>query len=143
MILLRCLALLPSFCFQVHFFSVIDQHSSFSANRNEKCKMLQKFLEKIVKIRDENLPILGQRSAKECSIPCTSIHFHYLIFNFCSFLPNDACKSDRSRQKLSNEYLIAKFGSDTAENEPSKVWQKVVIQSYTPYRSSQEYSGQT
>ena len=32
-----------------------------------------------------------------------------------------ACKSCRSRQELSNEYLIAKFGIDTAENEPSKV----------------------
>ena len=35
------------------------------------------------------------------------------------------CKSDRSRQELSNEYLVAKFGFDTAENEPSKVCQQV------------------
>ena len=27
------------------------------------------------------------------------------------------CKSDRSRQELSNEYLLAKIGVDTAENE--------------------------
>ena len=32
-----------------------------------------------------------------------------------------ACKSYRSRQELSNEYLLAKFGFDTAENEPLKV----------------------
>ena len=32
-----------------------------------------------------------------------------------------ACKSCRSRQELSNEYLLAKFGVDTAENEPLKV----------------------
>ena len=32
-----------------------------------------------------------------------------------------ACKSCRSRQELSNEYFIAKFGVDTEENEPSKV----------------------
>ena len=32
-----------------------------------------------------------------------------------------ACKSCRSRQELSNEYLLAKFGFDTAENEPLKV----------------------
>ena len=32
-----------------------------------------------------------------------------------------ACKSCRSRQELSNEYFIAKFGVDTAENEPLKV----------------------
>ena len=36
-------------------------------------------------------------------------------------------KSDRSRQELSNEYLVAKFGFDTAENEPSEVCQKGVI----------------
>ena len=33
------------------------------------------------------------------------------------------CKSDRSRQELSNEYLVAKIGFDTAENEPSEVRQ--------------------
>ena len=32
-----------------------------------------------------------------------------------------ACKSCTSRQELSNEYLLAKFGVDTAENEPLKV----------------------
>ena len=36
-----------------------------------------------------------------------------------------ACKSCRSRQELSNEYLLAKFGFDTAENEPPKVCQKL------------------
>ena len=35
------------------------------------------------------------------------------------------CKSCRSRQELSNEYLLAKFGFDTAENEPLKVCQKL------------------
>ena len=28
----------------------------------------------------------------------------------------------RSRRELSNEYLLTKFGFDTAENEPPKVW---------------------
>ena len=32
-----------------------------------------------------------------------------------------ACKSCRSRQELSNEYLIANFGLDPAENESVKV----------------------
>ena len=32
-----------------------------------------------------------------------------------------ACKSCRSRQELSNEYLLAKFGVDTEENEPYNV----------------------
>ena len=31
------------------------------------------------------------------------------------------CKSCRSRKTLKNEYLVAKFGFDTAENEPSRV----------------------
>ena len=35
-----------------------------------------------------------------------------------------ACKFCRSRQELSNEYLLAKVGFDTAENEPLKVCQK-------------------
>ena len=32
-----------------------------------------------------------------------------------------ACKFCRSRQELSNEYLLTKFGVDTEENEPYKV----------------------
>ena len=32
-----------------------------------------------------------------------------------------ACKSCRSRQELSNEYFLAKFGVDTGENEHSEV----------------------
>ena len=31
-----------------------------------------------------------------------------------------ACKSCRSRQELSTEYFVAKFGVDTEENEPFK-----------------------
>ena len=31
----------------------------------------------------------------------------------------------RSRRELSNEYLLAKIGVDTAENEPLKVWRKI------------------
>ena len=36
-----------------------------------------------------------------------------------------ACKSCRSRQELSNEYLLAKIGVDTAENEALEVWGKI------------------
>ena len=32
----------------------------------------------------------------------------------------------RSRRELSNEYLLAKIGVDTAENEPLEVWVKIV-----------------
>ena len=38
----------------------------------------------------------------------------------------EECGIRRSRQKLSNEYLVAKFGFDAAENESSKVCQMVV-----------------
>ena len=31
----------------------------------------------------------------------------------------------RSRRELSNEYLLAKIGVDTAENEPLEVWGKL------------------
>ena len=48
--------------------------------------------------------------------------------NFCNFLLNFGdlsgakdCKSCRSRKMLKNDALVAKFGVDTAENEPSKV----------------------
>ena len=34
------------------------------------------------------------------------------------------CTSCRSRQELSNEYLFAKIGVDTAENGPLKVWKE-------------------
>ena len=33
-----------------------------------------------------------------------------------------ACKYCRSRQELSNEHFLTKFGVDTEENEPYKVW---------------------
>ena len=34
----------------------------------------------------------------------------------------------RSRRELSNEYLLAKIGVDTAENEPFEVWRENSIQ---------------
>ena len=39
----------------------------------------------------------------------------------------DVCRFCRSRRELSNsnEYLLAAFGVDTAENEPLKVCQKL------------------
>ena len=72
-----------------------------SANRRENCKILTMFFENLWQlsdtIRDENLlNCWCRRGAKEC-------------------------KSDKSRQELPNEYLLAKFGYDTAENEPCKV----------------------
>ena len=37
--------------------------------------------------------------------------------------------SCRSRRELSNEYLLAKIGVDTAENEPLEVWGNISIHS--------------
>ena len=40
----------------------------------------------------------------------------------------------RSRRELSNEYLLAKIGVDTAENEPLEVWGKIFnIIHWCPY----------
>ena len=44
------------------------------------------------------------------------------LLKFCEWSGAKECQSDRSRQELSNEYLVAKIGFDTAENEPLKVW---------------------
>ena len=38
----------------------------------------------------------------------------------------------RSRRELSNEYLLAKIGVDTAENEPLEVWGKIQFNSHLP-----------
>jgi len=41
----------------------------------------------------------------------------------------------RSRRELSNEYLLAKIGVDTAENEPLEVWGKIfTIIHWCPYK---------
>ena len=48
----------------------------------------------------------GNATLALCSLFCI-IHFHYYIFNFGSFLQKThKCKSCRSRQELSNEYLL-------------------------------------
>ena len=40
----------------------------------------------------------------------------------------------RSRRELSSEYLLAKIGVDTAENEPLEVWEKIFnIIHWCPY----------
>ena len=51
-----------------------------------------------------------------------------------------ACKSCRSHPELSNEYLLAKLGSDTAENEPE--YEYKIIDIRIPYfLSGEEASG--
>ena len=42
----------------------------------------------------------------------------------------------RSQRELSNEYLLAKFGVDTAENGPSKIWRYGVCTPPSPLQGS-------
>ena len=67
-----------------------------------------------------------------CSIS-TFTTSHFLNVYFRIFLHPDGFHENdsktvqrsafcRSRRELSNEYLLAKIGFDTAENEPLKVW---------------------
>ena len=42
------------------------------------------------------------------------------LLKFCDWSGAKEYQSDRSRQELSNEYLVAKIGFDTADNEPLK-----------------------
>ena len=50
----------------------------------------------------------------------------------------------RSRRELSNEYLLAKIGVDTAENEPLEVWGKIIqYYSFVSLKEMPEVSGGT
>ena len=51
---------------------------------------------------------------------------------FCDPSGAKVRKSCRSRRKLSNEYLLAKIGVDTAKNEPHKVWRKIQFIIHSP-----------
>ena len=52
--------------------------------------------------------------------------FDEIQLNFWMRSGAKVCQSCRSRQGLSNDYLLAKIRFDTAENEPLKVCQKFV-----------------
>ena len=51
---------------------------------------------------------------------------------FAEILRFEQCKSCRSRQELSNEYFLAKFGFDTADNEPDTTPPRDLIFTYVP-----------
>ena len=51
-----------------------------------------------------------------------------LKLKFWKFRSRGDYRTCRSRWALSNEYLVAKIGLDTYENEPLKVWRKHVLQ---------------
>ena len=57
---------------------------------------------------------------------------NHFKMNFLGLSGAKVCKSCRSRQELSNEYLLAKIGIDTAENEPLKVWRKIQFIVHSP-----------
>ena len=48
----------------------------------------------------------------------------------------------RSRRELSNEYLLAKIGVDTAENELREVWGKIQFNTHSPPYSRLEVAAQ-
>ena len=50
-----------------------------------------------------------------------------ILLNFCVSSGAKVCKSCSSRKTLKNDYLDAKIGVDTEENEPSKVLQFYLI----------------
>ena len=57
-----------------------------------------------------------------CEIsPKNAKRFDEILLKYCGLSGAKACASCRSRQELSNEYFLAKFGVDTEENEPYKV----------------------
>ena len=64
----------------------------------------------------QNLRISLQMFANVCK------KFDENLLKFCEWSGAKEYQSDRSRQELSNEYLVAKIGFDTAENELLKVW---------------------
>ena len=98
---------------------------------DENCKMLVIFFDKLRKKSHNILAIflagggfLGRRGAvfhsgfQMCEF---SGRFFPRYFSIWDSKGAKECKSDRFRQKLSNEYLVEKFGFDTEENEACKV----------------------
>ena len=86
-----------------------------------------------------------------CHLRCVRILFHLnyifrlssratalfrLVRDHGSFSSFKRCKGVsalcRSRRELSNEYLLAKIGVDTAENEPLEVWGQIQFIIHSP-----------
>ena len=64
----------------------------------------------------------NSKITKLCKIlPKNARKFDEIVLKYLGLSGSKACKSCRSRQDLSNEYFLAKFGVDTAEDEPYKV----------------------
>ena len=84
------------FCNQILIFQHFSRSTRFPILRTAQISKFQQIFEKILRKCWNFWKIWKIRSWEECGI--------------CS-----------SRQELSNEYLVAKIGFDTAENEPLKV----------------------
>ena len=88
-------------CFGIFWFSTKSEQISLKSAKSrrnlKKCKLLS-----ISNVENANI-------------------FDEILLKYWVLSGAKACKSCRSRQELSNEYLVAKFGVDTAENEPLKV----------------------
>ena len=84
---------------------------------------------------DKILTKFGRKFAKFIDFCLNEMKFHFILAKFWTrFLLEiwdlsgaKVYTSCRSRKMLKNEYLLAKIGFDTAENEPLKVWGNLFI----------------
>ena len=103
--------------------------------KNRDSRQISSFSKKIGEIPTkfhQNLASKWQNSIKKCwklkiSFFIFEKKFDDFLLKFWSLSGAKVCESCRSRQELSNEYLLAKIGVDTAENEPLKVTCKFAI----------------
>ena len=90
-----------------------------------------------------------QNSQKKCKIRCRKWKIGNSIFHsrknvddfwlkFWDWRTVQRSALCRSRRELSNEYLLAKIGVDTAENEPLEVWGKIQFIIHSPPWSSRQ-----
>ena len=83
----------------------------------------RKSSDKISSKSEQKSPKRIQKLITKCCkiLPKNAKKFDEKFLKYWGLSGAKACKSCRSRQELSNEYLLAKFGVDTEENEPCKV----------------------
>ena len=101
------------------------QNSGIFARKFNKLKKFQHFL-KYWRNSDKISSKSEQKSMniiKICKIilPKNENKFDEKTLKYWSLSGAKACKSCRSRQELSNEYLVAKIGVSKAEDEPLKI----------------------
>ena len=82
-------------------------------------KFRQNFIKIWAKIIENNSKLTNFCKMK--ILPKSAKKFDEQFLKYWGLGGAKACKSCRSRQELSNEYFLAKFGVNTEENEPSKV----------------------